>query len=131
MGTEDLIKLVKILGYTTSTNDNEALNACRRANELMKSMNLTWEMLIQEKTIVVNEIISNESKTQIPTTFVNNKSQDVETELMLQVCMSKTNFSRISQTGRAFITSLNDFYIRTGKLTEKQKGALRKWYNNI
>lgn len=135
MSMEDLIKLVKILGYTTSSNDNEALNACRRANTLMKSMNLTWDQLVREKTIVVNEIINNEVKATIPSnnSNINNNINpvNVEIEMMLQVCMSKTNFPRMSQTGQAFIKSLDDWYQRNHSLTDKQKEALRKWYNNI
>jgi len=129
---DDLIKLVKILAYTTSANDNEALNACRRANTLMKSMNLTWEQLIKDKTIVVNEIINNEvipiAKAASPSGF---RSENVEVELMLQVCMSRTNFARMNPTGQAFIRSLNDWYQRNRSLTDKQKEALRNWYSRI
>ncbi len=132
MSMEELEKLVKILGYTTSTNDNEALNACRRANTLMTSMHITWEQLIKEKTIVVNEIVSNE-----PKHVTKNNSPDptlisnVEIELMLRVCMNKTNFVRMNPTGQAFIKSLNDWYQRNHSLTNKQKEALKNWYNRI
>jgi len=132
MSMDDLIKLVKILAYTTSANDNEALNACRRANTLMKSMNLTWEQLIKDKTIVVNETISNEpipiAKAANPTGL---RNENYEVEMMLQVCMSRTNFARMNPTGQAFIRSLNDWYQRNRSLTDKQKEALRNWYNRI
>ncbi len=137
MSMDDLIKLVKILAYTTSANDNEALNACRRANTLMKSMNLTWEQLIKDKTIVVNEIISNEVIPAAPTTSAASsntasfKTGNYEVELMLQVCMSRTNFARMNPTGQAFIKSLNDWYQRNHSLTDKQKEALKNWYNRI
>lgn len=131
MSMEDLIKFVKVLGYTASSNDNEALNACRKANTLMKSMNLTWEQLIKDKTIVVNEIINNEVKAAPAVNSPSNSKIDVEIEMMLQVCMSKTNFPRMSATGQSFIRSLNDWYTKHNSLTDKQKEALRKWYNNI
>lgn len=135
MSMDDLIKLVKILAYTTSTNDNEALNACRRANTLMKSMNLTWEQLMKDKTIVVNEIISNELIPVAPLAAHINTSGFrtgiMEVEIMLQVCMSRTNFARMNPTGQAFIKSLNDWYQRNHSLTDKQKEALKNWYNRI
>lgn len=135
MSMDDLIKLVKILAYTTSANDNEALNACRRANTLMKSMNLTWEQLMKDKTIVVNEIISNEVITAAPTathsTTPGFRTGNMETEMMLQVCMSRTNYTRMNPTGQAFIRSLNDWYQRNRSLTDKQQEALKNWYNRI
>ncbi len=130
MSMDDLIKLVKILGYTASANDNEALNACRRANALMKSMNITWEQLVKEKTIVVNEIVSKEIQVSITPTS-RDPTSNPEIEMMLRVCMSKTNFHRFSQTGQAFLRSLEDWYNRNHSLTDKQKEALRRWYNNV
>lgn len=138
MSMDNLEKLIKILGYTASNNDNEALNACRRANELMKKLNLTWEKIVMDKTIVVNEIVSANSPPiaaspkSSPSHSQGTKTQvQMEIEAMLQALMSRTNFPRLNQTGRAFISSINDFYQRNGRLTDKQIEALRRWYNNV
>lgn len=38
-------KFKKLLALTTSDSDNEALNAVRQANRLLKENNLTWDEL--------------------------------------------------------------------------------------
>lgn len=120
MNMEDLTKLIKVLGYTASPNDNEALNACRMANATMASMNMTWEQLIRDKTIIVNEILPPKSNGIM-------KPADSNIEMMLQVCLARVQ----SASGHKFISSLNEWYQRNHNLTEKQKEALQRWYDNV
>ena len=118
---EELIKLMKVLGYTTSPNDNEALNACRMANGIMASMNMTWEQLISEKTIVIHEIAGSATDAkQAP-------KDEKNIELMLKTCLSNVQ----SSSGRKFTQSLADWYSKKGFLTTKQKEALQRWYDNV
>lgn len=119
MSLDDLTKLIKVLGYTASPNDNEALNACRMANSIMISMNLTWGQLIKDKTIVVNEILPPKSGTTNPS--------DSNIEKMLAACLSRVQ----SGSGLKFIGSLNEWYQNNHSLTEKQKEALQRWYDNV
>jgi len=41
-------KLLKILKMTTSPNDNEALVAIRKVNEMLKSNNCEWDDIIRQ-----------------------------------------------------------------------------------
>lgn len=45
--------LIKMMGMTTSDNDNTALTAIRKANELLKASGWTWERVLQAKIKVV------------------------------------------------------------------------------
>ena len=112
----DIQKLAKLMMRATSSNDNEALTALRMANSMLDSANLTWEQFIAEKTIVVQEVMQTIAK-----------PQDPEVEQMLSMCLAHVR----SASGRRFIQSLNDWYSNKGFLTERQKEALRKWYDNI
>jgi len=117
----DISKLAKLLGYTTSPNDNEALNAMRMANSELDKANLTWMDFCMQKTIVVQNIVQgNEQVAQV-------KGTDATVEKMLQVCLQNIT----SGSGLKFIQSLSDWYLKNGRLTEKQKLALEKWYNNV
>lgn len=53
----NLEQLVKILSLTQSDNDNEALNAIRTANKLMKRNDTTWEKVFKESKITQSESI--------------------------------------------------------------------------
>jgi len=45
--------LLKLLGMTTSSSDNEALVAIRQANRLLSASGWTWEILIREKIKII------------------------------------------------------------------------------
>ena len=117
----DISKLAKLLGYTTSPNDNEALNAMRMANAELDKANLTWIDFCTQKTIVIQNIVQgNEQAPQV-------KGTDATVEKMLQVCLQNIR----SDSGLKFIQSLSNWYLKRGNITEKQKIALEKWYNNV
>ena len=44
--TEELTRLFRLLAYTTSSNDHEALVAIRKANALLASWDITWEEFV-------------------------------------------------------------------------------------
>ncbi len=119
----DISKLAKLLGYTTSPNDNEALNAMRMANAELDKANLTWMDFCSQKTIVVQNIIQGQMQAQGQTQV----KGDATVEKMLQVCLQNVT----SESGLKFIQSLSDWYLKNGKLTEKQRQALEKWFENV
>lgn len=46
ISTQDRARLIKLLGMTTSSFDNEALSACRMANALLKSLDRQWSDVV-------------------------------------------------------------------------------------
>ncbi len=114
----DIIKLVKVLGYTASANDNEALSAARIANGILDEANITWEQFISQKTIVIQEIIQKN---------VISKDHNSDTETKLKACLENVR----GASGLEFIRSLNRQYEERGRLSERQLAALDKFYDNI
>lgn len=51
MTPDDLERLIKVLGLTTSDQDGEALSAIRRANEILKRGGTTWAQLLGAQSI--------------------------------------------------------------------------------
>ena len=105
----DKDKLLKVLLYTTSGFDGEALAAIRRANAMLQSAGKGWENVLQQ------------SKTA-PT----QQTRGSTIEEMLVLCRRDVK----KESGRQFIKSLTEFYHERGYLTAKQQTALRKWYDN-
>ncbi len=118
----DLDKLVKVMGYTTSPNDGEAINAIRIANGILDGANITWEQFIAQKTIVIQEVVSR----TVPD-LTSTKGKDPQIEQMLSACLKGIN----SSSGLKFIQSLAEWYKAKGFLTQKQKDALERWYDNL
>ncbi len=114
----DLVKLVKVLGYTTSPNDNEALSAMRMANGIMAGADLTWEQLISQKTIVIQEITQRN---------VIQKEANPETAKKLKLVLENVR----SSSGLEFLRSLNKQFQERGSLSKRQLEALDKWYDNL
>jgi len=114
----DIIKLVKVLGYTTSPNDNEALSAMRMANGIMAEANLTWEQLMTQKTIVIQEVIQKN---------VIQKEANSETAKKLKLVLENVR----SHSGLEFLRSLNKQFQERGSLSKRQLEALDKWYDNL
>lgn len=112
----DLEKLVKLMMRTTSPNDFEALVSIRMANTMLRENNINWEDFIAQKTVVINEVVQ---KVQ--------KKDDAEIEEMLEMCLKHVK----SISSKKFIESLSEFYWDNGKLTERQKEALKKFYGNL
>ena len=115
----DLEKLVKVMGYTASPNDNEVLNAIRIANGILNGADITWEQFIAQKTIVIQEVV-----TQVQP---QPKDKNPEIEKMLSICLQNVQ----SGSKLKFIQSLVDWYKAKGFLTSKQKDALERWYDNV
>lgn len=115
-----ILKLIKVMGYTNSPNDNEALNACRIANSILESFDMTWQKLFSEKTIVINEIISYNINTK-------EVKKDEYIKTMLDICLEKIKH----ESGVLYIQSLYKYYNKYGTLTPAQTDGLKKWYINV
>lgn len=50
--SDELKMLIKLMGMTTSSSDNEALNACRMANKWLQSKGYNWHDLLTGKVTV-------------------------------------------------------------------------------
>jgi hypothetical protein len=114
----DIMKLVKVLGYTQSPNDNEALSACRMANGILAAANLSWEQFVSQKTIVIQEIVQKN---------VIQKELNPETQKKLKICLENIR----SRSGLEFLGSLNKQFQERGRLSERQLEALDKFYANV
>lgn len=111
-------KLSKLMMLTTSTNDNEALAALRKANAILAAQSVSWdEFLKGMKNLVIQEEPKAPKK----------KKDESDIKEMLQTVLA----SHLSDTGYEFISSLNAFFTEKNFLTEKQEKALRKFYDNI
>ncbi len=51
----DIIKFIKFMNLTTSSNDGETLNSIRKANELLKENNMTWTEFINGRFIIIKK----------------------------------------------------------------------------
>ena len=121
--------LTKLLNLTRSDNDNEALLAIRRANELLAKSETCWDKVIGQLTSG-----SKPSSTSYKANSTYKKAyskhetdKGVPTVMdMLDVCLDYVTATK----GREFIISLYDYYTKHRRLTEKQREALRKFYDN-
>jgi hypothetical protein len=54
-----LLRLIKVLGMTTSDNDNIALVAARRANDILEKLDTDWSKLIKGKVTIIADPFTN------------------------------------------------------------------------
>lgn len=130
----NLEKFAKLMARTTSPNDNEALVSVRKANALLLEANLTWDEFISQKTIIIQEIVSqipqsasNPQQSQQSTGSTGKKYTNTEIEQMLVDCLLYVS----NPSGKTFIASLNENYRTKGYLSQNQARALHNWWINI
>lgn len=127
----DRERLAKILAMTTSTHDGEALNAIRKANEMIKGEKLTWdEVLVQVTGTVINI-----KTTRYPTNEQYTPTEDwVPPHLRdpnIIEMLFRTVYAKITP-GTEFagvVDSWHQWWKDKGMLTPKQYMALRSAYN--
>lgn len=56
MNLKDFALLKKVMGYTMSPNDGEALNALRHANRILTEYKLNWEQVL-DKVVKIEEAV--------------------------------------------------------------------------
>lgn len=135
--------VVKLLNLSTSENDNEALLAVRRANDIVRKAGQTWERLIAagDTTSAGRQKSKAEYQYGEPRReywetdgseddgFYEDDEPDcseVTIETMLKTCIERVRNPRALD----FLRSLDAQYKIRGKLTDKQIEALRKFYAN-
>lgn len=116
LSAKDRGELVKILNMTTSNNDNEALVAIRKANEVVKRHGVLWD------AVIVASLEDN-----IPS-FLRRNSGMPPARPQSVVMMEDILDEEISDTTREFIESLMDYWRTWGRLTPKQFAAMKKVY---
>lgn len=114
---------------TTSSNDGEALTAIRMANAMLMAEGQNWDEILG-----VSRQVTITLQRQQPTTYQAEDSwapphlSDKNViEQMFRFALAGEHTA--SQT--AFIGSLNDWWKRHGRLTQRQYTALRRIYNEV
>ncbi len=116
-------KIVKLLQLTTSSNDFEALNAIRTANQILTKNKTTWLDLFNNLSTV--------KKNTSSVKYESNSSRDKEIISMLEYFYDR-GFDLIDDEKTSnFTEDLIDFYEMHSKLSEKQFNALKKIYSRI
>ncbi len=118
MNIDSIEKFVRVMGLTTSPHDGEVLNAIRIANGILAEADLTWEQVMTQKQIVIQEVVQKN---------VIEKPKNPETENKLKLCIENVR----SNSGLEFLRSLNRQYQERGHLSKRQLEALDRWYENL
>lgn len=121
MKIDQLKLLEKLLGMTTSVNDNEALVAMRKANQLLKDNRITWsEILRKQVTVAVNTYTDN-GPAAAPTDIVAATNAKVQNAL---------DFLRGRDVGKMndFVSSLDKQWAEKGYLSPAQRKPLFDLY---
>lgn len=105
-------RLFKLLNLTRSDNDNEAISAIRHANSILKTANLDWSSAF-------GSVPSAET--------IDEDEWEIDIDDMLKGVLK---YGNLSGGAKMFIESLQDQYLRYGRLTPNQRQALEKFYFN-
>jgi len=116
MKQEQQTKVLKLLNLSSSSNDGEALNSIRIANEILKKHKLDWE-----KFMMFPKMTDAQSRRT-----TGKEHPDDEIQVMFELVLKRVE----GQKAEEFINSIHSFWKRTGFLTKKQETALRKFYDN-
>ena len=141
-------KVLKLLQQTTTNNDNEALNAVRAANAILKKKDLHWDEFFstpgpasfsRENASLKRKIILLERQIEFfklkdmnkiknphignPFIQTNSERENVSIEMKLEICMEAMPYN-------ALLHSLNDIWKENGKLTIKELKSLDVIYFN-
>jgi hypothetical protein len=114
-------QFVKLMMMTTSSHDQEALTAIRKANAILASANVNWEEFLNatEAAKSGDGFSSYGSQFSRQTSFTDSSEIDP---------LFDAAFARVSKGAsfRHFLDSVHDWWETKGYLTEKQLQALRK-----
>lgn len=121
----DVPKFLKLMMMTTSSFDEEALVAMRKANAMLAAKNMNWQEFLAA--------LSNDSfQGQQVQTDPNKKAKVYDPDLVEPMFEVLTkNRSRISRGGKAFIDDVYSFWCETGFLTIKQFEAIKANYERF
>jgi hypothetical protein len=131
----DLDKLSRVLQLSTSDNDNEALACIRAANAMLKARDLTWESLIRPSTRQTSNAPKQEHHPDPSVADWGSNDRpyargpDSATKTEIETMFTAVLFS-VTGGPRDFLESLHTQWKEKGWLSDKQIGALRKFYAN-
>ncbi len=116
----DLVKVAKLLQLFTSDMDGEALNAIRRANEMLSARKLMWsDLLVKTADSTDNKTWSTQDRAGV------HGSTDVRTQKEIEGmfgCVFSSIF--LSESTRKFLESISNYFNARGYLTPKQYAVL-------
>lgn len=142
-------KILKLLQQTTTIYDNEALNAIRKANDILKKEDLHWDEFFSmpnsgrnnDKEIALLkgriellerqvEFYKSKEFTSIknphigePNTYGNSEREDVDIEEKIKICLEDMPYN-------AFLHSLSDIWKKNGRISPREMKTLNVIFFN-
>ena len=143
-------KILKLLQQTTTIYDNEALNAIRKANAILKKENLHWDEFVsmcrsgrnndkeidslkgririlenQLEFYKSKEFTSNINNPHIgePNIYGNSEREDIGVEEKIKICLEDMPYN-------AFLHSLSDYWKKNREITKRDLKTLNVIYFN-
>jgi hypothetical protein len=124
----DLQMFIKLMGMTTSSHDNEALTALRKANAMLVANNLTWQEFLDfyfKKEDRSWQVPPSQRRQQKPAEPDKKRYDDAEEiELMFDMAFAGAKGSFVQ-----FLESLRDWFEQKQFLTKGQYEALKRAAN--
>ena len=139
--TLNLRRLIQIMGMTGSASDGEALNAVRKANEMLRSAGKTWADVLKEPSTSFTKPSTPDYRTppskrkpgaaygqtvrrEKHSTRNRGRHADDDIQVMLSAVAARRN----TMNTMMFLASLNDHWERMGYLTTPQYEALKQMH---
>lgn len=116
---------IKLMMLAQSPNDGEALNALRKANAKLASINRNWEELLRGK-VTTSDFPDIPMGGDLKTSGGGVKHTDPFIDTMLDDLMRE-----VKGGFRDFIESINIWWEQKGFLTEKQYQAVKKSWDRL
>jgi hypothetical protein len=128
-------KFVKLMMKTTSTNDNEALVALRKANAMLAEANVNWEEFLTVIGSTKDVAQSARAPTRRPPWEEDDGFSDIgrdarghytDADTINRLFELAFRSTRPSSSFREFLDSVHAFWEGNGFLTEKQYSAIHR-----
>lgn len=108
--------LIKVLNLTTSENDGEALSAMRKANAILKTHGVLWDSVVKAPAV------AQQKKSYGSGNRTESQSDDLDRmQYLMRECI-------LTPWEGEFINNIQDWYVRNGYLTPKQRHVFDKVY---
>jgi hypothetical protein len=127
----DKVRLVKLLGMTSSEHDGEALNAMRMANDLVKAAGKTWEDVLTTENVVN---ITLQRRQPAPFKAEEDWSPPHLTDKVLIDAMFRAIYAQPRSDNEEFwqwVDSVHQQWLDRKRLTPGQYQAVRRCYSRV
>lgn len=118
-------RLIKLMMMTTSSHDGECLNAIRMANARLAEENMNWEDILKESPAQSRRQSTMREESPFEDSPQRNATKYTDPEIDMWFSLAFGSTSQYSSFYQ-FLTSLNQWWIQNGYLTQKQYDALRR-----